>query len=375
LSALKSLGLNCTIDKGEITVAVPSHRFDLQIEEDLIEEVARMVGFDKLPTSPPNAPIFDKLRPESKRSPHTVRRNLAALGYQETINFSFVPLAWESELAANPDPIRLLNPIASNMDVMRSSLMGSLLQVLKFNLDRRADRVRVFEMGRVFRKNAQIAHTDTTVEGFDQPMHIAAIAYGPNSPAQWGVKESELDFFDVKADLQALLSPLVAQFQAAEHPALHPGRCAAISLRGQVIGHVGELHPRHRQSWGLSQAPILFELSLDPTLSLDMVQFKPVSKFPVVERDLAIIVGQHVTHHQLMQAVLSTPTQGVLKDAVLFDVYRPAQASAGMTSEEKSLAIRLTLGSDEATLTEEQIQSVVDMVLSSLTSALNARLR
>ena len=375
LSALKSLGLNCTIDKGEITVVVPSHRFDLQIEEDLIEEVARMVGFDKLPTTPPNAPIFAKLRPESKRSPHTVRRNLAALGYQETINFSFVPLAWESELAANPDPIRLLNPIASNMDVMRSSLMGSLLQVLKFNLDRRADRVRVFEMGRVFRKNAQIAHTDTTVEGFDQPMHIAAIAYGPNYPAQWGVKESELDFFDVKADLQALLSPLEAQFQAAEHPALHPGRCAAISLRGQVIGHVGELHPRHRQSWGLSQAPILFELSLDPTLSLDMVLFKPVSKFPLVERDLAIIVGQHVTHHQLMQAVLSTPTQGVLKDAVLFDVYRPAQASAGMTSEEKSLAIRLTLGSDEATLTEEQIQSVVDMVLSSLTSALNARLR
>ncbi len=375
MSALSALGLQCALSQGEITVAVPSHRFDLQIEEDIIEEVARMVGFEKLPTTPPQAPIVAKQRSETKRSAHAVRRSLAALGYQETINFSFVPAAWESELAANPDPVRLLNPIASNMDVMRSSLMGSMLQVLKFNLDRRADRVRVFEIGRVFRKDPQVTDTDTTVAGFDQPMHIAAMAYGPNYPSQWGVKETPLDFFDVKADLQALLSPLQAEFHAAEHPALHPGRCAAVSLRGQVIGHVGELHPRHRQAWGFAQAPIGFELTLEPLLMLDMVHFQTVSKFPVVERDLAIIVAQDVTHQQLMQAVLATPSKGLLKDAVLFDVYRPDTDTAGMTSAEKSLAVRLRLSSDEATLTEEQIQSVVDAVLSSLSRVLNARLR
>ncbi|NBY03967.1 MAG: phenylalanine--tRNA ligase subunit beta [Betaproteobacteria bacterium] len=375
LSALSALGFQCTLSQGEITVGVPSHRFDLQIEEDIIEEVARMVGFDQLPTTPPQASIFAKQRVQSRRSEHALRRSMAALGYQETINFSFVPAAWESDLADNADPVRLLNPIASNMDVMRSSLLGSLLQVLKFNLDRRADRVRVFEIGRVFRKNTSVSATDLTVAGIDQPMHIAAMAYGPNFPAQWGVTESALDFFDVKADLQALLSPLQAEFHAAEHPALHPGRCAAVSLRGRLIGHVGELHPRHRQTWGLTQVPICFELQLDPVLMLDAFAFRPVSKFPFVQRDVAIIVEQQVTHQQLMQAVMATPTKGLLQEAVLFDVYRPENDTAVMNSAEKSLAVRLILSSDEATLTEEQIQGVVDAVLTSLAHELNARLR
>jgi phenylalanyl-tRNA synthetase beta chain len=146
-------------------------------------------------------------------------------------------------------------------------------------------------------------------------------------------------------------------------------------LRGQVIGHVGELHPRHRQAWGFTQAPICFELTLEPLLMLDMVRFQSVSKFPVVERDLAIIVGQHITHHQLMQAVMNTPTNALLKDAILFDVYRPENDAAGMASSEKSLAVRLILSSDEATLAEDQIQGAVDAVLSSLARELNARLR
>ena len=375
LKALASLGLSCTGSNGIITVMPPSHRFDLQIEEDLIEEVARMIGFDQLPTTPPLAPISAKLRPESKRSAHSMRRSLAALGYQETINFSFVSAQWETDLMANSDPVRLLNPIASNMGVMRSSLMGSLLQVIKFNLDRRAERVRFFEIGRVFRKNALTPNSDITVEGFDQPVHIAAVAVGPWVPLQWAVPDRDVDFYDIKADLQALISPLEAQFHPTEHPALHPGRCAAVILRGQTIGHIGELHPKHRQAWGLTQAPVLFELMLDPVLAVDIPIFKPVSKFPLVQRDLAVVVAQSVTHNQLMQAVFSAPTQGLLKDAVLFDIYHPDQAAANLSADEKSLTMRLTLGSEESTLTDEKIQAVVDSVLAALTHALKARLR
>jgi phenylalanyl-tRNA synthetase beta chain len=375
MKALVSLGLSCTLSNGVITVVPPSYRFDLQIEEDLIEEVARMIGFDQLPTTPPKAPISAKLHAESKRSAHAIRRSLAGLGYQETINFSFVSAHWETDLLANSDPVKLVNPIASNMGVMRSSLIGSLLQVVKFNVDRRAERVRVFEIGRVFRKNPQTPNSDITVEGFDQPIHIAAVAVGPPLPLQWSAPERDVDFYDLKADLQALLSPLEAKFHPAEHPALHPGRCAAVILRGQTIGHIGELHPRHRQSWGLAQAPVLFELTLDPVLAVDIPIFKPVSKFPVVERDLAVVVGQSVTHNQLMQAVFAASTHGLLRDAVLFDIYQPDQAVANLAADEKSLAIRLTLGSEESTLTDERIQVVVDSVLSSLTLALQARLR
>ncbi len=375
MKTLMSLGLPCAMSNGVITVVPPSHRFDLQIEEDLIEEVARMIGFDQLPTTPPQAPISAKRRSETKRSAHSIRRSLASLGYQETINFSFVSAQWESELMANPDPVKLVNPIASNMGVMRSSLIGSLLQVVKFNLDRRAERVRVFEIGRVFCKNAQTTNSDITVQGFDQPIHVAAIAVGPMMPLQWSAPDSEVDFYDLKADLQALLSPLEAEFHAAEHPAFHPGRCAAVHLHGQRIGHMGELHPKHRQSWGLAQAPLLFELALDPVLAVNIPMFKPVSKFPVVQRDLAVVVDQGVTHHQLMHAVFAAPSQGLLRDAVLFDIYHPEQAVANLAAHEKSLAIRLTLSSEESTLTDERIQMVVDAVLSSLTSALQARLR
>jgi len=167
--ALRGLGFAVTEAEGTVTVHPPSWRFDLQIEEDLIEEIARMVGYNHLPTTPPLAPITAKVRTESQRSPFAVRRSLASLGYQETINFSFVEESWESQLAGNTHPIRLLNPIASQMSVMRSSLMGSLLQVVKFNIDRKAERVRVFELGRVFLRDENVQDTDATVKGFHQP--------------------------------------------------------------------------------------------------------------------------------------------------------------------------------------------------------------
>ncbi len=376
--ALRGLGFAVTEAEGTVTVHPPSWRFDLQIEEDLIEEIARMVGYNHLPTTPPLAPITAKVRTESQRSPFAVRRSLASLGYQETINFSFVEESWESQLAGNTHPIRLLNPIASQMSVMRSSLMGSLLQVVKFNIDRKAERVRVFELGRVFLRDENVQDTDATVKGFHQPMRVAAMAWGPAEPTGWGGKSRPVDFFDVKADLQALLQPLTPTFVAAEHPALHPGRSAQVLLNGQAVGFIGELHPRWRQTWDLPQAPVVFELDLDAVLHRPVAVAQAVPRHQAVERDLAVIVSENVTHAQLMAAVWSAPSQGLLRDALLFDIYRPPAGKAttgGLAEGEKSLAVRLTLNSDEATLTEAQIEAVMSAQLAHLGAQLNARLR
>jgi phenylalanyl-tRNA synthetase beta chain len=373
--ALKRLGLPVTEGTGTLTVLPPSYRFDLQIEEDLIEEVVRMVGYEQLPATPPLAPISARIRPEAERSPFAVRRALAALGYQETINFSFVEERWEHELAGNTNPIKLLNPIASQMSVMRSSLLGSLVQVLKFNLDRKASRVRVFELGRVFLRSAKTQSTDTTVAGFDQPMRVAGLAYGALGSLGWSRTDRNVDFFDLKGDVQTLLAPLQAVFEPATHPSMHPGRCASVSVQGRQIGFVGELHPQWRQGYELALAPILFELELDAVLQRRVPEFSSVSKHQPVERDLAVIVSESVTHSALMSAINSAGISQLLRSATLFDVYRPQQAGASMQLGEKSLAVRLVLSSDEATLTEEQIDAAVQAVLARLQIDLGARLR
>ncbi|MBW8721340.1 MAG: phenylalanine--tRNA ligase subunit beta, partial [Polaromonas sp.] len=339
------------------------------------EEVVRMVGYNQLPDTPPLAPITAKLRAEAERSPFAVRRALASLGYQETINFSFVEERWEHELAGNANPINLLNPIASQMSVMRSSLLGSLLQVLKFNLDRKAPRVNVFELGRVFLRDAQAQNTDTTVAGFNQPMRVAGLAYGPRAALNWSQPDKAVDFFDIKGDVEALLAPLQAVFAPAAHPAMHPGRCASVSVGGKAIGFVGELHPQWRQGYDLAQAPLLFELDLDAVMQRPVPEFKPVSKLQPVERDIAVIVAEGVTHAALMSAIHGANTQGLLKGATLFDVYRPQQASASMQMGEKSLVVRLVLSSDAATLTDEEIEAAVQAVLANLQGQLGARLR
>ena len=376
LAGLQRLGLQVVEGEGTLTVTPPSYRFDLQIEEDLIEEVTRLVGYDNLPDTPPLAPITAKLRPEAERSPFAVRRSLAALGYQETINFSFVEERWEHELAGNPNPIKLLNPIASQMSVMRSSLLGSLLQVLKFNLDRKAARVNVFELGRVFLRDASSQNTDTTVAGFHQPMRVSGLAYGPRSELNWDQPATVVDFFDVKGDIQALLAPVQAVFAPSEHPAMHPGRCASVSVAGRgAIGFVGELHPKWRQVYELVQAPLLFELDMDAVVNRQVPVFETVSKLQPVERDIAVIVPEAVTHAGLMAAIYAAVTHGFLKSAVLFDVYRPQPGNTSMLTGEKSLAVRLVLSSETATLTEETIESVVQAVFSTLQQTLGARLR
>ena len=375
LDAFARLRLPATAQGGTITVTPPPYRFDLLIEEDLIEEVVRVVGYDKLPTTPPLAPITARLPPENRRSRFAVRRLLAALGYQETINFSFVEERWEKELAGNADPIRLLNPIASQMSVMRSSLIGSLLQALKFNLDHKAERVRVFELGRVFLRDDAVQTTDTTVRGVRQPMKVGALVYGDPDGLQWGRKGAHADFYDTKGDVEALLAPRRAEFVPLAHPAMHPGRCAAIRIDGREVGVLGELHPRWRQQWELPHSPILFELDLDVVTARQVAAFEPVPKFQPAERDIAVIVSEQVTHAALMQAVRSADTGGLLRDALLFDVYRPQQATAGLQPGEKSLAVRLTLASADATLTDDQIESAVRSVVERIASQLGGRLR
>ncbi|MBE0588536.1 MAG: phenylalanine--tRNA ligase subunit beta [Hydrogenophaga sp.] len=376
--ALRRLGLDVTEGEGTVTVAPPAFRFDLQIEEDLIEEVARVIGYEQLPTNPPLAPITAKLRTEAKRGPFAVRRQLAQLGYQETINFSFVEERWEHELAGNTDPIKLLNPIASQMSVMRSSLLGSLIAVLKFNLDRKAQRVRLFELGRVFRKDAAVKDSDTTVAGFDQPMRAAGLCYGPVDALQWDRADRAVDFFDVKGDVQSLLAPMQTSFRPGEHPAMHPGRCASVWLGERCIGHVGELHPKWRQAYDLALAPVMFELELDAVLQRDVPVFQSVSRHQPVERDLAIVVKESVTHAAVMEAVHAGGGD-LLRHAVLFDVYRPKKLgdalAGGLAADEKSLAVRLTLNRDDATLTDEEIDGAVKGALEALAQRVAARLR
>lgn len=370
--ALKRLSLPLSVSADVITVDVPNYRFDITIEEDLIEEVARLIGFENLPTHPPLAPITAKLRLESQRGPFRVRRLLADLDYQETINYSFVEEKWERELAANTNPIQLLNPIASHLSVMRSSLIGSLMQVLRFNLDRRLSRVRVFELGRVFLKDESVQDTDSSVKGFAQPMRVAGLAYGSAQSLQWGVSETSVDFYDVKGDVEALLAPYKPRFTVAEHPALHPGRCAQVWIGEQAIGFVGELHPKWRQSYDLPKAPVLFELDLQAVLQRPIPSPQAVSKFPTVLRDLALMVPNGVTHDDLVSTIQEAAKQEQwLKDVVLFDVYRSATDPA----QEPSFAMRLSLNKEDATLLDTEVEALIQTIVQHLADKLKVRLR
>ena len=368
------LGLQFTEGPGTLTVQPPSWRFDIAIEEDLIEEVVRVIGYDKLPTAAPMAPVTARVRREAQRSSHAVRHALAGLGYQETISFSFVEARWEHELAGNANPIRMLNPIAAPLAVMRSSLLGSLVAVLRHNLARKALRVRVAEIGRVFMRDASVPDGPLTVAGVHQPTRVAALSYGPADEPQWGRKEQGVDFFDAKGDVQALLLPRQPQFMPATHAAMHPGRCAAVMLDGKVIGHVGELHPRWRQAYELPQAPMLFELDLDAVLDRPVPVFAPVSRQQAVQRDLALVVDDEVSHDALITALRDDP-EGLVRSATLFDVYKPSAPQPGMAAHERSLAVRLELLAFDSTLTEDRIEGARAAAVARAEKAVGARLR
>ena len=368
------LGLQFTESPGTLTVQPPSWRFDIAIEEDLIEEVVRVVGYDKLPTTAPTAPVIARVRREARRSSHAVRHALAGLGYQETISFSFVEERWEHELAGNANPIKVLNPIAAPLAVMRSSLLGSLVAVLRNNLARKAQRVRVAEIGRVFMRDPGVPDGPLTVAGVHQPTRVAALAYGSRDEPQWGHKEQVVDFYDAKGDVQALLAPRQPNFVPATHAAMHPGRCAAVMLDGKLIGHVGELHPRWRQAYELPQAPVLFELAMEAVLDRPVPVFEPVSRQQPVQRDLALVVGDEVSHDALIAALREDP-EGLVRSATLFDVYKPSAPQPGMAAGERSLAVRLELLDFNTTLTEDRIELARAAAVARAEKAVGARLR
>jgi phenylalanyl-tRNA synthetase beta chain len=371
---MRRLGLPHTVGADEVVVAPPSWRFDLTIEEDLIEEVIRVLGYGTLPTDPPRAALRAFVRPEAQRPVAALRRQMAALDYAETINFSFVDEAWERDLAGNADPVRVLNPIASNLAVMRSSLIGSLVQALRTNLARKATRVRVFEIGRAYLRDAAAGDSPVSVRGLTQPLRLGALAFGPADDLQWAAADRPVDFFDAKGDLEQLLWPRVPRFVPARHPALHPGRCAEVWLDERRVGIVGELHPRWRQAFELPQAPVLFELDVALVTSVPLPAAQPVARVPGVTRDLALVAPETVSHDALMDAIASA-RQPLVRSARLFDVFRPSQPSRDIGPGERSMAVRLELRDDAETLTDQRIDDCVRQVVASVSSALPVRLR
>jgi phenylalanyl-tRNA synthetase beta chain len=369
------LGLPFEREPGRFTVAAPSYRFDIEIEEDLIEEVARVYGFENIPALPPVAPSAMLIEPENTRSLFAVRHQLADLGYQEVVNMSFVETQWEADFAGNLDPIRLRNPIASQMNVMRSNLIGSLIANVRYNLNRKAGRVRVFEVGAVFHRNPAAQDGPLSIAGFEQPKRVAAIAYGPAFDEQWGMPSRAVDYFDVKGDLEALFAPRSLRFAKLEHPALHPGRSAQVELDGKAIGFIGELHPRWLQKYDLPQAPVLFEVDAAALCERVVPSYAEISKFPGATRDLALVVKQDVPAQALLDAFkaeLASNANGKLVQAVvLFDEYR----GKGLEQDEKSLAFRFGLQDTQSTLQDDAVEAIMTSLATAAAQQHGARLR
>lgn len=377
----KRLGFEFKQEEGDtFVVTPPSYRFDIEIEEDLIEEVARMYGFENIPDVPPVSSLKMSAKAEAKRGVHLLRQRLALQGYQEAVNFGFTDLESEQRLAAatEKDLIAVLNPIASQYGVMRSNLWGGLLGNLKSNLNRGASRIRLFETGRVFKRDASVQEEAGKVAGFHQPQQIGGLAYGSFVPEQWASADRAVDFFDVKGDLERVLDPLHFTTEAAIHPGLHPGRSAQIQLltsAGKLnIGWVGELHPGLQQAYELPQAPVLFEMDLEAIRNLGIPQPEELSKFPAVQRDLAVVVKQAVSAQTLLDA-MNAKKQNFVKAIELFDEFKPKAGSSSMADDEKSLAFRVTLLNPQETLQDAQIEAVMTALLSSLEKNCAARLR
>ena len=365
--AFKRLGFEYTRDGDLFTVTSPTYRFDIEIEEDLVEEVARLWGYDKLPENPPLERAVMLPSREDRRTQHDLRLKLAGRGYQELVNFSFVEEKWEKDFGGEAAPIRLLNPIASQLSVMRTQLIGGLVDILRYNLNRKEDHVRVFELGRVFFQDPTIEPSDTSVKGVRQPEHLAGLAYGTADAPQWGIKSRRVDFFDVKGDLERLAFPLTLDFVPEVFPSLHPGRSAGVYLDGKRIGLIGELHPRLQQAYDLPLCPVVFEIDVEPLLSVPVPEHKPVSKFQKSLRDISLAVPASVTSKQIFDAVRAARRTDVrlacLTDFRLFDVYHPEN----QPSADKSMAFRLVLESfGEEAVTEAQIEGATEAVIAGL---------
>ena len=355
-----------TTEAEDFVVTPPSYRFDLAIEEDLIEEIARLHGYDNIPAVAPRARLSILPQSEHSRTAATLRRLMVGREYQEVVNFAFVEPEWERDFSGQAEPIRLSNPIASQMSVMRSSLIGGLVGNLMTNLRRRVPRVRVVEIGRCFYRDDKAE----PVPGFRQPWKIAGLAAGGAAPEQWGEKTRAVDYFDVKADVEAVLAPRVAEFQRVNHPALHPGRAAAVVVDGVTIGVLGEVHPQWVQQYELVAAPVVFELELAPLLPTSLPKYEPLSRFPAVVRDMALLVAEDMPVASLLDG-LRAAAPALVSGLELFDVY----AGRGIEPGQKSLAFRVVMQDTEKTLADSEVESVMRFLTDFAAEKFSARLR
>ncbi|ADE11962.1 phenylalanine--tRNA ligase subunit beta [Sideroxydans lithotrophicus] len=349
---LSRLGMVYQQKDDEFSVTPPSYRFDIAIEEDLIEEVARVHGYENIEPAPIQArmtilPQVEALRPLVK-----LRQTMLLRDYQETINYAFVEADWERDLCGNTAPIALKNPIASQMSVMRSSLLGGLLGGLRTNLSRKQPRVRLFEIGGCFAAEAG---------SYVQHERLAGLAYGGAVAEQWGVPARDVDFYDVKSDIDALFAPSSLSFQAAQHPASHPGRSARILLDGRDIGWIGELHPQWQQQYDLPQSVVWFEVELAALSQNCVPKVADISRFPPVRRDIAVLVDENMTVQSLIDVMRAEKVTNVVELA-LFDVYR----GKGVEQGKKSLAFRVLLQDTQKTLTDNEIEENMARLVAAL---------
>ncbi len=346
---LKRLELDFDERDDDFRVIPPSFRFDLSIEADLVEELARLHGYDNIPAQVPQAALTMLPYSELQRPLARIRQTLVARDYQEMVSYAFVEEQVERELCGNDDPVALQNPIASNLAVMRSSLIGGLVGALRFNLNRKQARVRLFESGACFaRVNGE----------YVQSQRLSGIAYGEAQPEQWGTAAKPVDFYDVKADVEALFAPHPLRFAAATHPALHPGRTAQIHCDGRMVGWIGELHPQWQQRYDMAQPAVWFEVELDMLTRTSVPRMGEISKFLPVRRDLAVVVDETVAVQTLLDALQQVSAPCVV-EVGLFDLYR----GKGMEQGKKSLAFRVLLQDTQKTLTDSEIETSIALLV------------
>ncbi|WP_028995801.1 phenylalanine--tRNA ligase subunit beta [Azonexus hydrophilus] len=365
----KGLALSFEQQGDDFLVTPPSWRFDMEIEEDLIEEIARLYGYDNIPSPAPRGRLKMQVQREAQRPALRIRQMLADRGYQEVVNFAFVETEWEADFAgktAETDLIRLANPIASQMAVMRSNLFGGLIANLVTNLKRKQTRVRLFEVGRTFHRDAAAV----PVAGYRQPWRLGGLAFGGALPDGWASDGRKVDFFDVKGDIEALLAPAVLRFEKLAHPALHPGRAARILLDGVDIGCIGELHPEWVQKYELTAAPVLFELEFDALKAVVVPAYAEVSKFPAVIRDLAVVVDRDLALQAMFDG-LKVTLPALVTDLQLFDVY----AGKGVPENKKSLALRVVMQDTQRTLQDSEVDAAMQQLIACLEKTFGAQLR
>ncbi|BCX82697.1 phenylalanyl-tRNA synthetase beta chain [Methylomarinovum caldicuralii] len=364
---LQRLGMEiASVAEDEWQVTAPSCRFDINIEADLIEELARIAGYQNLPVRAPRLPMTLRPVPEGRLPLARVRALLGDRDYREAITYSFVDRTLQETLAPDLAPVVLANPLSADMAVMRTTLWTGLLQALRHNLNRQQNRVRLFEAGLRFCREG---------ETIRQEKMLAGIACGPVWPEQWGAKTRPLDFYDLKGDVEALLAATGRRdfaFEARRHPALHPGQSAALieTATGQVGGWLGMLHPQIAETLGIETNVFLFEMAQAVLEERKVPALRPLSRFPSVRRDLAVVVGEDVPAGAVVAAVREAAGEWLV-DVVLFDVYR----GAGLEAGEKSLALGLVLQHPECTLTDEEVDRTVTRVVETLRQRFAAKLR